>query len=215
MGARLTLRYVPLGTFRLREGNPKGHDIARLKRSISEFGFVTPVVIEKDRTIVAGHGRVLALREMKFEGEKVPTGIREGKDWLVPCVLGATFAGKARADAYAIADNRLVELGGWDNEKLDGVLERIQKACGGNALQIVGWSPDKLIAETNEDGSAVRVSKTGAGRIILVYLSDDERKFWLRKLGIETVEKIETLRRAQWRKLRRHEKQPAKRKAHD
>ena len=84
--------------------NAKIHDkkqIEKIKASIQEFGFVSPCLIDKDFNIIAGHGRVLAAKELKFE--------------KLPCVFieGLT---EAQRRAYILADNRLSELGQWDYE---------------------------------------------------------------------------------------------------
>ena len=73
--------------------------IDKLKKSIEEFGFLTPCLIDRDFNIIAGHGRVMAAKELGMES--------------VPCVFieGLT---EAQRRAYILADNRLGELGEWD-----------------------------------------------------------------------------------------------------
>jgi len=77
--------------------------ILQLRASLREFGFVNPVIVDKDLTIIAGHGRVLAAKE---------EGITE-----VPCVF-AEHLTEAQKRAYIIADNRLAMNAGWDAEML-------------------------------------------------------------------------------------------------
>lgn len=90
--------------------NAKIHDkkqIEKIKASIQEFGFVSPCLIDKDFNIIAGHGRVLAAKELKFE--------------KLPCVFieGLT---EAQRRAYILADNRLSELGEWDFDLVENEL---------------------------------------------------------------------------------------------
>lgn len=93
---------VSLSLLRPYERNAKIHgpqQIEKLKDSIREFGFLTPCLIDGDLNIIAGHGRVMAAKELGME--------------TVPCVFieGLT---DAQRRAYILADNRLGELGEWD-----------------------------------------------------------------------------------------------------
>ena len=86
------------------ERNAKIHgqnQIEKLKDSINEFGFLTPCLIDREYNIIAGHGRVIAAKELRMK--------------TVPCVFieGLT---EAQRRAYILADNRLGELGEWDME---------------------------------------------------------------------------------------------------
>lgn len=87
--------------------------IAQLRASIREFGFVSPCIIDKDYNIIAGHGRVLAARE---------EGIAE-----IPCVF-AEHLTDAQKRAYILADNRLALNAGWDEEMLSVELADLQGA---------------------------------------------------------------------------------------
>jgi ParB family chromosome partitioning protein len=83
--------------------------IAKIARSISEFGFNNPVLVDAADPpgIIAGHGRVLAAKSLGLKS--------------VPCVRLAHLT-EAQKRAYILADNRLAEIGGgWDEEmvKLD------------------------------------------------------------------------------------------------
>ena len=101
------LLLVPIDDLIPYANNAKIHSkdqIAKLRGSLREFGFVTPVLIDFDNNIIAGHGRVLAARE-------------EGMD-QVPCVMVSNLT-EAQRKAYILADNRMSELAGWDLEKLD------------------------------------------------------------------------------------------------
>lgn len=104
--------------------NPKRHDLERIKASIRRHGFVTPLVVnEKTERLVAGHGRLAALLEMLAEAEERPARIVLGAmaEWMVP-VIEVPFETEAEAEAYLLADNRIVELGGWDQDALQAML---------------------------------------------------------------------------------------------
>ena len=88
------------------QNNARTHSkeqLLKLRSSIREFGFVNPVLIDKQFNIIAGHGRVAAAKE---------EGMTE-----VPCVLVEHLT-EAQKKAYILADNRLAMDAGWDNELL-------------------------------------------------------------------------------------------------
>jgi DNA modification methylase len=87
--------------------------ILQLRASLREFGFVNPVIVDKDLNIIAGHGRILAAKE---------EGITE-----VPCVF-AEHLTEAQKRAYIIADNRLAMNAGWDMEMLSVEISELQGA---------------------------------------------------------------------------------------
>lgn len=110
--------------------------IEKLRRSIREFGFVNPVIIDKDFNIIAGHGRVLA-------GKK--EGIKQ-----VPCVL-VDYLTEEQKRAYILADNRLALDAGWDEEMLRKELEGL--SLKGFDLSLTGFEEE--IDEIFEDGNQI------------------------------------------------------------
>lgn len=121
--------------------NPKQHDLPAIRASIERHGFVSPILVdERTLRVVAGHGRLVVLRAMKEEGADPPEGIiTDGDEWLVPVVMGKEFPSEQEADAYALADNRLVERGGWDITLLRNVLaEHINNPTG------IGWGAEEI-----------------------------------------------------------------------
>lgn len=85
--------------------------ITKLRSSLREFGFINPVIIDRDFGVIAGHGRILAAKE---------EGIPE-----VPCVF-ADHLTEAQKKAYIIADNRMALDAGWDEELLRVEIEALQ-----------------------------------------------------------------------------------------
>lgn len=77
--------------------------VTQISSSMKEFGFTNPVLIDETNGIIAGHGRILAAEKLKY------------KD--APCIIlsGLTDAQKR---AYVIADNKIAENAGWDEEML-------------------------------------------------------------------------------------------------
>lgn len=85
--------------------------VLELRASIREFGFINPVIIDKDLNIIAGHGRVLAAKE---------EGLKE-----VPCIFVEHLT-EAQKRAYILADNRLAMNAGWDEEMLAVELSELE-----------------------------------------------------------------------------------------
>lgn len=85
--------------------------INKLRASIREFGFINPVIIDRDYNVIAGHGRILASKE-------------EGID-KVPCVF-VDYLTDAQKKAYIIADNRMALDADWDEELLKIEIESLK-----------------------------------------------------------------------------------------
>lgn len=85
--------------------------IAQIAGSIREFGFVAPVVIDKENNIIAGHGRVLAAQKL---------GLVE-----VPC-RRIHHLTEIQRRAYVLVDNQLALTSSWDDELLALEIEQLQ-----------------------------------------------------------------------------------------
>lgn len=112
--------------------------IKKLRASLREFGFINPVIIDKDFNVIAGHGRLLAAKE---------EGITE-----VPCVF-VDYLTEAQKKAYIIADNRMAMDAGWDEELLRVEIEALQAEAFD--LSLTGFD-DTEIADLFGDKSDVQ-----------------------------------------------------------
>jgi DNA modification methylase len=95
--------------------NPRTHteeQVAQIAASIAEFGFVNPVLVGADGVIIAGHARVMAARKL---------GLSE-----VPVIV-LDHLSQAQRRALVIADNRLAQNAGWDEEMLRVELEALRE----------------------------------------------------------------------------------------
>ena len=140
----IQVEYLPLSEIVEADINPKDHDIGQIYQSIKRFGFTQPIMMnENTGKLLAGHGRLQTLQQMKQGGEKVPTRIKEKDgEWLVPVLKGISFEDDMEAQAYLIADNRLTELGGWNTGELVDTLQELVE--GGFSLDGVGYDFDDL-----------------------------------------------------------------------
>lgn len=101
--------------------------IAQLRASLREYGFVSPAVIDSEFNILVGHGRIAAARE---EGYKT-----------VPCVFAENLT-EAQKRGYIISDNQLALNAGWDEEMLAVELSDLQDQAFD--LDLLGFSDDEL-----------------------------------------------------------------------
>lgn len=131
------LQLVPIAKLVPYVNNARTHSpeqIVKLRSSLREFGFINPVIIDRDYGVIAGHGRILAAKE---------EGITE-----VPCVF-ADHLTEAQKKAYIIADNRMAMDAGWDEELLRVEIEALQAADFDPLL--TGFDADEL-ADLFDDG---------------------------------------------------------------
>lgn len=110
--------------------------ILKLRSSLREFGFVNPVIIDRENNILCGHGRVTAAKE---------EGITE-----VPCVY-ADHLTEAQKKAYILADNRMALDAGWDDALLAVEMEELQNL--GFDLDLTGFDEKEIadLFDTNGD----------------------------------------------------------------
>lgn len=87
--------------------------VAQIAASIREFGFLSPILVAEDNTILAGHGRLAAALKL---------GLKK-----VPCVKENHLT-ETQKRAYIIADNKLSLNAGWDNELLAVELSELEGA---------------------------------------------------------------------------------------
>jgi hypothetical protein len=100
------IEHWPLARLKPYARNAKTHDadqVARIAASMAEFGWTVPVLLAADGALIAGHGRILAAAHLGLTEAPV-------------IVLGHLTEAQRRA--YRIADNKLTELGGWDDTLL-------------------------------------------------------------------------------------------------
>lgn len=143
---RIRVEYMALDDLVRAPRNPKRHDMGALGGSVDRFGYTQPILLdEKTGMLVAGHGRLDLLSAMKAEGKAPPKRIlTEGKEWLVPVVRGVSFANEAEAEAYLLADNRIVEIGGWDEAEVAEILRDLIDSVGKDGAMIgIGYSTEE------------------------------------------------------------------------
>ena len=112
----LKVEQVAIAAIHEYDRNARDHSPEQVKliaRSIKEFGFVQPVLIDSEGVLIAGHGRLAAAKHNKMK--EVPA-------------LRIENLTDAQVKAYRIADNRLTEMGTWNRPMLAAELEDLQGA---------------------------------------------------------------------------------------
>ena len=134
------LKMVPIDKLIPYANNARTHSpeqINKLRASFREFGFVNPVIIDKNYNILAGHGRTIAAKA---------EGCTEA-----PCVFIDDMT-EAQKKAYILNDNRSALDAGWDEEMLSVEMEALQDF--GFDLALTGFDEKEIASffETDSDG---------------------------------------------------------------
>lgn len=120
----------PLDRLKPYERNARTHDaaqVAKIAASITEFGFTNPILVDSADGIIAGHGRLMAAKEL---------GLAD-----VPVIV-LDHLTDAQRRAYILADNRLALDAGWDNDMLAAELADLQ--ADGFDLGLTGFNDEEI-----------------------------------------------------------------------
>lgn len=111
------LRQIKIKDLKPYEKNTRTHSeeqIEELVKSIKEFGFKTPVLVDEGLNIIAGHARMQAAEIAGLES--------------IPCFVSDEWKSEEHKKAFVITDNKLAEDGGWDMDLLKAELEELDQA---------------------------------------------------------------------------------------
>ena len=129
---KLSITYQPIAKLKCNARNARTHSksqIRQIANSIKQFGFTNPILVDKDNTVIAGHGRLSAA---KLSGmSQVPT-VR----------LESLSTDQIRA--YVIADNRLAEKAGWDRSILAIELQHLVTIDGELDVTVTGFEMSEI-----------------------------------------------------------------------
>ena len=130
MNTTTDMQLVAVGKLIPYVNNARTHSpeqLTKLRSSLREFGFINPVIIDREFNVIAGHGRIAAAKE---------EGMEE-----VPCVF-VDYLTEAQKKAYILADNRMALDAGWDEELLRIEIESLQGADF--EVSLTGFGEDEL-----------------------------------------------------------------------
>ncbi len=143
----------PLDRLRPYAANAKTHgeeQVAKIAASMAEFGWTVPVLVSGDGEVIAGHGRIMAATQL---------GLTE-----VPVII-LDHLSEAQRRAYRIADNKLTELGAWDEGLLS---EELQDLLGEDYdLSLIGFEDGELDRLLNLSPAGEGGGDDGAAPVVI------------------------------------------------
>jgi ParB-like chromosome segregation protein Spo0J len=162
--------------------NPRTHSekqVDQIAKSIMEFGFTVPVLVDGAGNVIAGHGRLLAAKQLGLAD--VPVMVADG--WS-----------EAKRRAYVILDNKLAANSGWDNELLRAEFADLDAA--GFDIGSLGFEPPELAAIRDaagagnvQAGRATLAARFGAPPFSVLNAREgwwqDRKRAWI-ALGIQS-----------------------------
>ena len=107
--------------------------IAQIAASIKEFGWTNPILVDGEKGLIAGHGRLAAARKLGME--EVP-------------VIELTHLSETQKKALILADNKLALNADWDEQLLDLELEELE--LQGFDISLAGFQGEKV--KDNQQG---------------------------------------------------------------
>ena len=128
----LAVTYRPVSELTPDPKNARQHSKAQIKKlaaSIGEFGFVMPILVDRDGGVIAGHARLLAAKQLGMA--EVPT-------------ISLDHLSEAQIAAYKIADNRLSELSTWDDQLLAESLQELTLLNLDFSLELTGFDMGEI-----------------------------------------------------------------------
>ncbi len=130
--------------------------VALLVENIIEFGFTTPLLIDSENSVIAGHGRLLAMGVLKKNS--------------VPCVRMDNLT-KKQVKALRLADNKITEMSGWD---MDMVIEEL-KELDIEMVKLTGFNTDLLAEVEDKDDQVPALQGKPISRLGEIYELGDHR----------------------------------------
>lgn len=158
--------------------------VAQIAASIDEFGMVGAIVV-RDGVIAKGHGTLAAVRKLYAAGKRLypPPGRTQGAEPLpdgTVSVLDASGWTDAQFRAFVIADNKLAEAAGWDEDLLRIELDELSGL--GFDVGLIGFDAVELgdlLGEPGDSGSVAEAKETLAERFMVApFTVLDARRGW-------------------------------------
>ena len=127
--AKMKIVNVPVDEITPYENNPRINEgaVEQLAKIIKQLGFRNPAVLNRDKVIIEGHTRLLAVKKLGWK--------------TMPCII-ATDLTPEQEQALRIADNKIAEIAEWDDDKLKVELAALQEA--GFDLSLLAFGDDEL-----------------------------------------------------------------------
>lgn len=127
-----TIRLDELKPYEFNNRNHPAEQVEQIAKSLQEFGWTNPILVDEDMSIIAGHGRYLASLKL---------GITEA-----PCVILSGMT-EEKKRAYRILDNKLTEDSSWAMDNLSLEVGWLQD----QGFDVAEWGLDELVEDWNDE----------------------------------------------------------------
>ena len=187
MQTKLNVEYVKKTEIKPFKNNPRLHSdfqINQIVKSIKEFGFVNPILIDETNTILAGHGRFMAAEKLNYS--EIPT-------------VKITDLDEKQKKALVIADNKITLNSVWDTDKL---WEQVRElGDSGFDLDILAFDEHEMLPmldnnvvhdlddEWENMPEYINDDKTAYKSMIVHFLDENSFKDFQQKIGQDCTEK--------------------------
>lgn len=140
----MNIREISTSRLREYENNPRNNDLAveKVKYSIERFGFLFPVVVDMNYTIVCGHTRVRACRELGIQS--------------IPCIIADELT-EEQINLFRLIDNKTSEYSDWDFEKLKSELSTVDLTLEKNQLLLERFELTAEVFDIEPEQAEIRV----------------------------------------------------------
>lgn len=140
----MNIREISTARLREYENNPRNNDLAveKVKYSIERFGFLFPVVVDMNYTIVAGHTRVRACRELGIQS--------------VPCIIADELTDE-QINLFRLVDNKTSEYSDWDFEKLKNELALVDLTLDENQLLLERFELSAEVFDIDAEQAEIKI----------------------------------------------------------
>ena len=171
---------MPIEKIKPYKDNPRDNTkaIKKVAKSIKDFGFRVPLVLDKNKVIVTGHTRYFAARDV--------LGLEK-----IPCIIAEDLS-KEKIKAYRIADNKVAEFATWNESLLASEMDALKEM--GYDLEDTGFSeveimeltedilPEKYDTEEFKDYENRAAEDILKAHNVIISCMSDKDKEWLSKL---------------------------------
>ena len=135
------------------ENNARTHNdeqVLKIAESLLEFGWTNPILADKKNGIIAGHGRQMAAKLLG--SDSLPEHLLQKRGdksrWAKVPVIYLEGLTDMQKRAYIIADNKLAEMAGWDDDLLQYELNALN--IEGFDIELTGFKIDDLTIDDIE-----------------------------------------------------------------
>ena len=141
----MNIREISTSRLREYENNPRNNDLAveKVKYSIERFGFLFPVVVDMNYTIVCGHTRVRACRELGIQA--------------IPCIIAEELT-EEQINLFRLIDNKTSEYSDWDFEKLKSELSTVDLTLEKNQLLLERFELTAEVFDIEPEQAEIKVT---------------------------------------------------------